>query len=222
MLHLAYRLIGERLSKLNHAWTECFKTAFGNYYTMIHHYDTNRLRNIAHFFGDLFFTDSISWVVFECVKINEDETTSSSCIFIKILMNEIGEDGVESTGRTVQGLRDQKPLQECNVPKNTRFVINYFTSIGLLQPEILGTGQVLAKLADTEAEECLICLDVMETPMIIPGCMHQQLSQVNELIEVVHRQKNPDISHSQASESEVTLQCNNFQTLTKLQALLRN
>lgn len=35
--------------------------------------------------------------------------------------------------------------------------------------------EVLAKLAntDTEAEECPICLDVMETPMIIPGCMHQ-------------------------------------------------
>ena len=32
---------------------------------------------------------------------------------------------------------------------------------------------VLAKLANAEAEECPICLDVMETPMIISGCMHQ-------------------------------------------------
>ncbi|KAG6874399.1 hypothetical protein C0995_015135 [Termitomyces sp. Mi166 len=64
--------------------------------------------------------------------------------------------------------------------------------------------EVLAKLADTEAEECPICLDA------------------SELIEVVHRKKNPDISSSQASEPEVTLRRNDFQTSTKLQALLRN
>jgi DNA repair protein RAD5 len=33
--------------------------------------------------------------------------------------------------------------------------------------------EVLANLADTEASECPICFDVMETPMFIPGCMHQ-------------------------------------------------
>ncbi|KAG5341638.1 hypothetical protein C0989_008396 [Termitomyces sp. Mn162] len=33
--------------------------------------------------------------------------------------------------------------------------------------------EVLAKLADAEAEECPICLDVMETPMIIPGYLIQ-------------------------------------------------
>ena len=33
--------------------------------------------------------------------------------------------------------------------------------------------EVLANLKDTEASECPICFDVMETPMIIPECMHQ-------------------------------------------------
>jgi DNA repair protein RAD5 len=33
--------------------------------------------------------------------------------------------------------------------------------------------EVLANLTDAEASECPICLDVMETPMIIPECMHQ-------------------------------------------------
>jgi len=33
--------------------------------------------------------------------------------------------------------------------------------------------EVLANLPDAEALECPICLDVMETPMIIPECMHQ-------------------------------------------------
>ncbi|KAG6853646.1 pre-mRNA-splicing factor cwc22 [Blastosporella zonata] len=130
-----YGLIGERFSKLNRVWTECFETAFGNYYTTIHRYETNRLRNIARFFGHLFATDSISWVVFECVKVNEDDTTSSSRIFIKIMMNEM----MESMGLKTLGERFKDPeikrgcegMFPTDVPKNTRFAINYFTSIGL-------------------------------------------------------------------------------------------
>ncbi|KAG6868573.1 hypothetical protein C0993_001020, partial [Termitomyces sp. T159_Od127] len=86
--------------------------------------------------------------------------------------------------------------------------------------------EVLAKLAnaDAEAEECPICLDVMETPMIIPGSAKTVFSLIwraaSELIEVVRRRKNPGISSSQASEPEVTLRRNDFQTSTKLQALL--
>ncbi|KAG6826526.1 pre-mRNA-splicing factor cwc22 [Tricholoma furcatifolium] len=100
-----YGLIGERFSKLNRVWTECFEAAFGNYYTTIHRYETNRLRNIARFFGHLFSTDAISWVAFECVKINEDDTTSSSRIFIKILMTEM----MESMGLKVLAERFKDP-----------------------------------------------------------------------------------------------------------------
>lgn len=130
-----YGLIGERFSKLNRVWTESLETAFNNYYTTIHRYETNRLRNIARFFGHLVATDSISWVVFQCVKMNEDDTTSSSRIFIKILMQEM----MESMGLKVlvERLRDPETKHACSgmfptdVPKNTRFSINYFTSIGL-------------------------------------------------------------------------------------------
>ncbi|KAF7330936.1 Pre-mRNA splicing factor [Mycena venus] len=86
-----YGLVGERFSKLNRVWTDCFEQAFGNYYTTIHRYETNRLRNIARFFGHLLSSDAISWLVLECVKINEDDTTSSSRIFVKIMMTEMTE-----------------------------------------------------------------------------------------------------------------------------------
>jgi pre-mRNA-splicing factor CWC22 len=130
-----YGLIGERFCKLNRVWTDSFETAFGNYYTTVHRYETNRLRNIARFFGHLFATDSISWMVFECVKINEDDTTSSSRIFMKILMNEM----MESMGlkTLAERFKDPEVKRGCegmfpvDVPKNTRFAINYFTSIGL-------------------------------------------------------------------------------------------
>ncbi len=130
-----YGLIGERFCKLNRVWTECFAHAFGNYYTTIHRYETNRLRNIARFFGHILATDSISWAVFECVKINEEDTTSSSRIFVKIMMGEM----MESMGlkTLAERFKDEEVKRSCasmfpmDVPKNTRFAINYFTSIGL-------------------------------------------------------------------------------------------
>jgi pre-mRNA-splicing factor CWC22 len=130
-----YGLVGERFCKLNRTWLDCFEQAFTNYYTTIHRYETNRLRNIARFFGHLLASDSVSWAVLECVKINEEDTTSSSRIFVKIMMTEMKE---------VMGLKgikerfDDEEVRGCtkgmfpmDVPKNTRFAINYFTSIDL-------------------------------------------------------------------------------------------
>ncbi|KAH8100198.1 armadillo-type protein [Cristinia sonorae] len=130
-----YGLIGERFCKLNRVWNECFEQAFGNYYTTIHRYETNRLRNISRFFGHLFATDSISWVVMECIKLTEDDTTSSSRIFIKIMLNEM----TESMGlKTIaERFKDEEVQRACtgmfpmDNPKDTRFAINYMTSIGL-------------------------------------------------------------------------------------------
>lgn len=130
-----YGLIGERFSKLNRVWTDSFEQAFVNYYTTIHRYETNRLRNIARFFGHLIASDAISWMVLECVKVNEDDTTSSSRIFIKIMMQEL----MESMGLKNLADRFKDPeirqgtagMFPTDIPKNTRFSINYFTSIGL-------------------------------------------------------------------------------------------
>ncbi|ETW85352.1 hypothetical protein HETIRDRAFT_311406, partial [Heterobasidion irregulare TC 32-1] len=130
-----YGLIGERFCKINRVWNECFESAFQTYYSTIHRYETNRLRNIARLFGHLLATDAVSWVVLECVKINEDDTTSSSRIFVKIMMQEVLENMGLATLKErfadpeVKALcRNMFPLDN---PKNTRFAINYFTSIGL-------------------------------------------------------------------------------------------
>ncbi|KAJ2929423.1 hypothetical protein H1R20_g7653, partial [Candolleomyces eurysporus] len=130
-----YGLVGERFSRLNRVWTDAFEQAFKTYYDTIHRYETNRLRNIARFFGHLFASDAVSWVCFECIKMNEDDTTSSSRIFIKILMTEM----MESMGLATLKERFQDPevkhacsgMFPTDVPKNTRFSINYFTSINL-------------------------------------------------------------------------------------------
>ncbi|KZT59730.1 MIF4G-domain-containing protein [Calocera cornea HHB12733] len=130
-----YGLIGERFCKINRVWCESFELAFQTYYETIHRYETNRLRNIARFFGHLLATDAISWAVFSVVKMNEDDTTSSSRIFIKILLQEMSEAlGLKKLAERFDDVTMQQFFQAMfpvDNPKNTRFSINYFTSIGL-------------------------------------------------------------------------------------------
>ena len=130
-----YGLIGERFSKLNRVWTDAFEAGFREYYETIHRYETNRLRNIARFFGHMLATDSISWAVLDVVKMNEDDTTSSSRILVKIMFQEV----VEAMGLKIVAERFKDPevnrfcagMFPMDNPKNTRFSINYFTSIGM-------------------------------------------------------------------------------------------
>jgi hypothetical protein len=44
-----------------------------------------QLRNVAKFFAHLLATDAVSWEVLAAIRLTEDDTTSSSRIFIKIL-----------------------------------------------------------------------------------------------------------------------------------------
>ena len=130
-----YGLIGERFAKLNRLWTTLFEESFARYYDTIHRYETNRLRNIARFFGHLLSNDAIGWHVLSVVHLNEEETTSSSRIFIKILFQDL----LEGLGMAKLQERLKDPIQQPSYegifpkdnPRNTRFSINYFTSIGM-------------------------------------------------------------------------------------------
>lgn len=130
-----YGHIGERLCKLHRVWSGLFEQCFRTYYDTIHRYETNRLRNIARFFGSLLATDSISWSSFEIVHMTEDDTTSSSRIFIKILFNELqsllGVKTLVERFSEPSMQHDFANMFPLDHPKNTRFSINYFTSIGL-------------------------------------------------------------------------------------------
>lgn len=122
-----YGLIGERLCKIREIWSVSFDQAFRTYFETIHRYETNRLRNIGRFFGHLLATDAISWSVFDSMAMNEEETTSSSRIFIKILMQEL----VEGLGLPGVKKRFLEPSMQGSFqrmfpldnPKNTRFAI---------------------------------------------------------------------------------------------------
>ncbi|KAJ3214051.1 pre-mRNA-splicing factor cwc22 [Clydaea vesicula] len=142
-----YGLIGERYAKFSQVWAEHFCTCFEETYKTIHRFETNRLRNIGKYFSHLLSSDAITWQVFSLVKLTEQDTTSSSRIFIKILFQEL----VEALGLVNLKKRLQDPTMIITVqtesgtivrgafdglfpkdnPRNTRFAINYFTSIGL-------------------------------------------------------------------------------------------
>lgn len=130
-----YGLIGERFAKINRLWTDLFEQSFTKYYDTIHRYETNRLRNIARFFGHLISSDAVGWHALSVVHLNEEETTSSSRIFIKILFQDLSE--AMGMKKLQARLKDDtlRPYFEGlfphDNPRNTRFSINYFTSIGM-------------------------------------------------------------------------------------------
>lgn len=130
-----YGLIGERFAKLNRLWADLFEEAFIKYYDTIHRYETNRLRNIAKFFGHMLSSDAIGWHALSIIHLNEEETTSSSRIFVKILFQELAE--VLGMAKLQEIFNDDilqpsfEGLFPTDNPRNTRFSINYFTSIGM-------------------------------------------------------------------------------------------
>lgn len=70
-----------------------FEDCFAKQYAIIHRLETNKLRNVAKLFAHLLANDAISWGVLQCIRLTEDDTTSSSRIFIKYLFQVGGEGG---------------------------------------------------------------------------------------------------------------------------------
>ncbi|PHH69071.1 hypothetical protein CDD80_7041 [Ophiocordyceps camponoti-rufipedis] len=87
-----FGLIGERFAKINRLWCDLFEQAFTKYYDTIHRYENNKLRNMAMLFGHMLAQDAIGWHCLSAIQLTEEETTSSSRIFIKILLQSVAEE----------------------------------------------------------------------------------------------------------------------------------
>nr|CAH7717687.1 unnamed protein product [Callosobruchus chinensis] len=130
-----YGLLAQRFCQINKTYIEPFQQIFKDTYATTHRLDANRLRNVSKFFAHLLFTDAIGWEVLDIMKLNEEDTNSSSRIFIKILFQELAE--YMGMGKLNARLKDETLQQYFaglfprDNPKNTRFSINFFTSIGL-------------------------------------------------------------------------------------------
>ncbi|KAM6955491.1 pre-mRNA-splicing factor CWC22 homolog isoform 1-T2 [Lycodopsis pacificus] len=130
-----FGLLAGRFCLLKKEYMESFEGIFAEQYETIHRLETNKLRNVARLFAHLLYTDSVPWSVLECVRMSEDTTTSSSRIFVKILFQELC--AYMGLPRLNQRLKDPtlqlyfEGLFPRDNPRNTRFAINFFTSIGL-------------------------------------------------------------------------------------------
>ncbi|KAJ4978739.1 hypothetical protein NE237_009519 [Protea cynaroides] len=130
-----YGLLGQRFCMINKIHQENFEKCFVQQYSMIHRLETNKLRNVAKFFAHLLGTDALPWHVLAYIRVTEEDTTSSSRIFIKILFQELSEHlGIRLLNERLADPAMQESFESIfpkDNPKNTRFSINFFTSIGL-------------------------------------------------------------------------------------------
>ena len=127
--------LGERFAKLNRLWMSLFEEKFKTYYDTIHRYEANRLRNIARFQGHMLASDAIGWHVLSSVTLTEENTTSSSRIFLKILFQELlanlGMSNLQARLKDEVLAPSFEGIFPKDNPRNIRFSINYFTSIGI-------------------------------------------------------------------------------------------
>ncbi|KAI4333634.1 hypothetical protein L6164_018415 [Bauhinia variegata] len=130
-----YGLLGQRFCMINKVYQENFEKCFVQQYSMIHRLETNKLRNVGKFFAHLLGTDALPWHVLSYIRVTEEDTTSSSRIFIKILFQELSEHlGLRLLNERLNDPTVQDSFESIfpkDNPKNTRFCINFFTSIGL-------------------------------------------------------------------------------------------
>ncbi|GAW83758.1 cell cycle control protein [Plasmodium gonderi] len=130
-----YALQAERLCKLKNIYQENFEKCFQNSYNTAHRLETAKLRNCAKLFAHLLYTDAISWSIFTNIKLSEEDTTSSTRIFIKILLQEL----TNNLGMQTFYHKINHPaispfmtgLFPTNNAQDVRFCINFFTAIGL-------------------------------------------------------------------------------------------
>ncbi|NP_001089418.1 pre-mRNA-splicing factor CWC22 homolog [Xenopus laevis] len=130
-----FGLLAGRFCLLKKEYLEAFENIFKEQFETIHRLETNKLRNVAKMFAHLLYTDSLPWSVLECMNLSEETTTSSSRIFVKIFFQELCEYmGLPKLNARLKDVTLQpffQGLLPMDNPKNTRFAINFFTSIGL-------------------------------------------------------------------------------------------
>ncbi|KAL4656690.1 pre-mRNA-splicing factor CWC22-like [Arapaima gigas] len=154
-----FGLLAGRFCLLKKDYMESFEAIFQEQYETIHRLETNKLRNVARMFAHLLYTDSVPWSVLECIKMSEDTTTSSSRIFVKILFQELcAYMGLPKLNERLKDLTLQpffEGLFPRDNPRNTRFAINFFTSIGLggLTDELREHLKNAPKMIMTQAQE---------------------------------------------------------------------
>ncbi|KAL3097946.1 hypothetical protein niasHS_000681 [Heterodera schachtii] len=130
-----YGLLAERFCRLRKEFQDAFEQIARDTYNAIHRFDHTKLQNMAKLVAHLLALDAISWEVLSEIKLNENDTTSSGRVYIKILFLELVE--IMSLVKVYERICDptlqsaMEGLFPRDHPKNTRFAINFFSLIGI-------------------------------------------------------------------------------------------
>ncbi|KAJ1612374.1 NIC+MI domains containing protein [Cryptosporidium canis] len=130
-----FSLVAERLCLIRKEYQESFKQLFSESYETAHRLETNRLRHVTKFYSYLLSSAAIPWSVLSIIKLSEEDTASSSRIFIKILFQELSNNmGIKNLNAKLNSIEvlpyTQGIFPEENISK-IKFSINFFTAIGL-------------------------------------------------------------------------------------------
>ncbi|MFS7960355.1 putative initiation factor eIF-4 gamma, MA3 [Helianthus anomalus] len=130
-----YGLLGQRLCMINKVHQENFEMCFVQLYSMIHRLETNKLRNVAKFFAHLLAAYALPWHLLAYIRLTEEDKTSSSRIFNKILSQELSRHlAIRILYKCLTDPRMQDDFESLfprDNPQKTRFSFNFFTCIGL-------------------------------------------------------------------------------------------
>ncbi|GJS54279.1 pre-mRNA-splicing factor CWC22 [Tanacetum coccineum] len=130
-----YGLLAQRLCLIDNVYKEVFEKLFVQQYLSTHCLEKNKLRNIAKFFAHLLATNGLSWHVLGYIRLTENDTTSTSRTYIKILFQELrdqlGDGALKASLSDPRMQAEFESIFPRDDPRNTRFSINFFTSIGL-------------------------------------------------------------------------------------------
>lgn len=130
-----YGLVGKQFCLLNRIYVEKFEETFAEHYSTIHQFDSRKIRNMAYFYAFLLSADALPWSIFGVVVLSEDETTSSTRIFLKYVLQELAK--ILHVADVKKRFADERlqpytsGLFPLEVPANMRFAINFHTAIGL-------------------------------------------------------------------------------------------
>lgn len=136
--------IGDKLLGVDGKWRVIFRDKFNEFYTSGDKFEASGIRNIGKFYGHLLSTDKLSVEdVFGNVILDEEHTDSAKRVMIKFIfqqmVTEVGISGVKDRFINDTEVQDRitglLPVVQVDWrdADRIRFLINYFTAIGLGQ-----------------------------------------------------------------------------------------
>jgi len=74
---------------LNNLVPKSLEIIFVESFAIMHHFKENKKKNLAKFFAQLLYSDTISWTIFSTIRLTRRETTSSAEIFLLNMFNDL-------------------------------------------------------------------------------------------------------------------------------------